>query len=215
MAARWRWIVLAVLPAVVLLACSRDAAPPRAVTNDDLRAMALRVEDLPPGFTLADEKLTTNQEFADQTNDPPTVRGLLDGWGRDTELQTVFTVAGAGDRPRQPVLIAGSADHFADDQHARQAFAGQRDMLKYAKTPFVGRSTFQAPHLGDQAAGLRMYTTDEHGTELVVYWIVFRDGPIVADVTTASLKHQDYRGAHAVRLARLVEERVDGRLKAP
>ena len=141
------------------------------------------------------------------------MRGVLDSWGRAAAYVTVFSLSGPADRPQQPSMIAASADRFVDAEHARQAMSGQRDMLQYARRPVYSQSTFTAPRLGEQSTAVRMFTTDEHGVEMVVYSITLRQDALVAGVSTFALLYKDDRGAHAIRLARLVLERMSARMK--
>ncbi len=208
-----RLFILLVAPLMLAAACNRAPAVQRVLTDDDLRVMTLTVNDLPPGFRLAEEWLSDNQAYAERLTNPEQARAVLDGWGRAAGFSSLFALAGAPDRPRQPSMIAVSSERFADADHARQAFAEQENLREYAQRPFYARSPYKAPALGRQSAADRMFTTDESGAGLVVYAVTLRNGPIVATVSTSARLDKDDKGAHAIRLARLVAERIDGQLK--
>ena len=53
-------------------------AEERAATESLLKAAALRLEDLPSGFTLTEEKFTTNEETAEEQKDNPYAPTLED-----------------------------------------------------------------------------------------------------------------------------------------
>lgn len=211
-----RWVVAVVVLAIasVLGAC-KPAAPPetRELTDDDLRALVLKLTDLPSGYALREEKLITNEDAAALTSEPEKVKALLDEWGRVGGYGTTFTKEAGIERPRLPYIVGSSVDRYPDSIRAEQAWKGEETLLQYSLSPLNAPSEIRAPALGDQSTARRMWTVDENGRELVVYWISFRKGVVVADVTTASLKHQDDKGDHAVRLARLLHERVDTRLR--
>lgn len=214
MARRWGLITALLLLVPAVLACTQGTAATRDITDDDLRTMVLKAEDLPAGFSLAEEKLTNNEQLAQEYTDPETVRGLVDEWGRRSGIESVFDGTGVPDKPRLPLIIGSSVDRFVDAAHARSAWRKDELLLPYTKASRPTAPTRLAdPHLGDQSAATRMYMTDSEGRELVMYAITFRQGAVVADVATASLKHKDDRGEHAARLARLVHERVSTRFK--
>lgn len=211
---RWRACALALLLMPAVLACTPKAqSAVRPVTDDDLRAMALRAEDLPPGFALRDEKLRTNDDAAALSNDPETVLRMLDEQGRAAGFTNLFTADASSERPQEPVLITGSVERYIDAAHARQAMDEAEGMLKYATTPYSSTTKFTAPLLGDQTSARRMYTTDENGRDLIVYWVYFRQGGVLGEVLTASPKHRDDKGERAIRLARLLHERVNAGLR--
>lgn len=188
---------------------SRPAARP--VTDDDLRAVVLREADLPEGFTLLEEKLTSNEEYAATFKNASAIRALLDGWGREAGYEARYTAAAA--KARVPAVVASSADRYRDTDRARQAWEEAPALLNQAQTAFFGITQLAAPRLGEDAMMLRMYATDAAGAEMVTYWVVFHRGNITADVTTLAPKHRDDKGEYAIRLARLVDERVAARRK--
>lgn len=207
--------LLLLLSLIALAACGSADVPSRALTDDDLRTAALRVDDLPPGFTARDERPLTNQDVADLTTQPETVRGLLDDSGRDGGFESSFAAGGPLDRPGQPSVVVGLFDRYGDAARARSAFAHASDLDQYAKQPITGQKPFDAPRLGDQSGALRGLITDASGTDFVVYAITFREGAVIASVTTLAVKHKDDRGQHAARLARLLDERLSNRLSTP
>ncbi len=214
MARRWGWIGLVLPLALVALACKQETVITREVTDDDLRAMVLKAEDLPPGFTLSEEKLTNNEQFAQNFTDAEKVRAIVEDWGRAAGFANQFTGGGTGaDKPREPRLVGSAAERFTDILHARQAWEKENDLVPYMKTPLSSPTKIKDPRLGDQSRAERWYITDNEGRDLVLYSVTFRQGTVVADVTTVTVKHKDDKGEHAVRLARLVHERVSTQMK--
>lgn len=213
----WRRLttLLVIVPLALSLAClsGKDDGIVRELTDDDARAIALRVDDLPPGFSLTEERLTGNEEFAKNFTSPDEIRGRLEQWGRQRGFAAEF-IAESVDRPRQPLMVHSSVDRYADAIRAREAWKGQPGLLAnriaQPSSPLIVPSPSM---LGKRARTTRMYVTDEKGRELVVYQVVLQKGTVVVDVSTFAQKHKDDRGEHAFRLARLMAERVTARTK--
>ena len=206
-----------VLVAATLLAagCKAQAAVvPRDVTDDDLRAVTLTAGDLPPGFRLLEEKLTTNnEEYAreDYKKNPEKAREILDSLGRLAGIENSFIpVDGAPERPRQPVVMGAEAHRFSDVDHAHRAM-GNHELDEYSEGTESGVTRMADPRLGDESVMERGYL-DGDGRGMVVYAVVFRKGAVIIQVGTAAYPHLDDRGEHAVRLARLLSERAGAKL---
>lgn len=208
MARRWGWLGLVVPLALVALACKQETVITREVTDDDLRAMVLKAEDLPPGFVLSEEKLTDNEQFAQNFTDAEKVRTIVQDWGRAAGFENQFTGGTGADKPREPRLVGSAAERYSDIVHAKQAWEKENDLLPYMKTQLTSPTKIKNPGLGDQSRAERWYITDSEGRDLVLYSVSFRQGTVVAGVTTVTVKHKDDKGDHAIRLARLVHERV-------
>jgi hypothetical protein len=208
-------VALVPLLLVAAVACKKNDTPVvlREITDDDLHAMVLKVDDLPPGFAMAEEKLTNNEEFAKNFEDAEKVRGMIDTWGRAAGLENVFSAAEAPDKPRQPLLVSSSVDRYSDLIKVREAWAGQGELSRLLKVLPSAPKKIDGPRVGEQAMAERMYLTDKDGRELVVYAVSFRRGTVISTVATYALKNKDDRGDHAFQLARLVDERVSARLK--
>ncbi|MFN8558604.1 MAG: hypothetical protein U0531_15100 [Dehalococcoidia bacterium] len=205
-------VVLTLAP--LLQGCKPEPVVVREVTDDDLRAMALRLDDLPPGFTVLSERLTDNESFAKDFKEPERIREMVDGWGRGAGFDSVFSSNGSADRPRFPALAASLVERYPDVGRARQRFIGAGDLLDQRQSQASKPAPVQvkAVRLTEEYAITRHYLTDDKGYEMVVYVVAFRKGAVFAEVRTAAPKHKDDRGEHAVRLAHLVHERVAKRL---
>src|SRR5436309_2426046 len=103
-----RTMAVAMAATLMLLlggACSLGDRQPRQVTNADLRAMALVVRDLPPGFRGVEAKFINNEEMSGYFNEPDEVRGLLDRWGRVAGFQATFTTTADTDHLQHAVAV--------------------------------------------------------------------------------------------------------------
>lgn len=197
-------------------ACERVQNKPtvsRELTDDDLRVMVLRAEDLPAGFTLTEEKLTNNEEFAQNFADTEKARGLVDTWGRTSGLENTFTATDAPDKPRQPTKVSSTVSRYADALKARAAWHGRTELAQLQRIQPNAPRTLENPRIGERSVAERWYITDQGGRDLVVYSVTFYRGTIIGNVTTVSLKNKDDHGDHAIRLARLVHERVSKQLR--
>lgn len=207
------WLVLV---AVMLLAggCKEQVVvAPRDVTDDDLRAVTLTAGDLPPGFRLLEEKLTTNEEYAreDYTKNPEKAREVLDSWGRLAGIENAFVpVDGAPERPRQPVIVGAEVHRFSDPDRAHRAM-GSHELDEYSDGTAGGVTRLRDPRLGDESIMERGYL-DGDGRGMIAYGVTFRKGTVVVQVATAAYPHLDDKGEHAVRLARLLSERAGAKL---
>lgn len=210
---KWAPAMVAVLALVLTAACTLSVGTTRQITNADLRAMAIRINDLPPGFRPVEEKFSSNQEFAEQFTEPGEVRGLLENWGRVTGYTNVFITTANLAQPPYWLFVTSSLDRYRDVEHARRAWDGQEGLLHYAKVPVDAATSFDAPPLGDQSAALRMVVTGEGGKAVVVYWIYFRQSTVVADVSTFTPADLDDGGEQTVHLARRLHAHVSTRLK--
>jgi hypothetical protein len=214
MVCRWRLIALIAVVASVTLACGSSAGVVREVTDDDLRAMTLRERDLPPGFSLTDEKLTNNQEFAAAFTDPLRARLLVDEWGRVSGITSSFRASDILDKTRQPLTISSLIERYADQDGGRLRWESGDRLAKYLKSPQMAVTLVQGPRVGDQSMSSRMYVSSTDGVELVVYSVTFRRGALVAEVVTTAYKHRDDKGDRAFRLARLLDERISAQLSS-
>lgn len=212
-ATRCLWIALFLaLPAALLLDFARREPPPAtAVTDDDLLAFVVRQEDLPPGYALTRETRSGGEDLSRYFSDPDRVRGLLETWGRQGSAATLLTNDGPA-KLREPWQAASAVEHYPDARRAAMRWQGRGALYgDWNAAPRAVRPV-RGPRVGDQSTASRMELTDEAGRDLVVYSVVLRNGPIVADITTTALRHKDDRGRQAFRLARLVNERVDAHL---
>jgi hypothetical protein len=201
---------------LIAAACEKVQDKPvvyRELTDDDLRVMVLRADDLPPGFTLTDEKLTNNEDYAQSFEDVEKARGLVDTWGRASGLENLFTATEAPDKPRQPMRVSSAVSRYADALKMREVWQGLDELVPLQKVQPNAPKTLDSPRIGQQSTTERWYVTDESGRDLVVYSVTFRKGPVIGSVSTVALKNKDDRGDHAVRLAKLVHERVSKQLK--
>jgi hypothetical protein len=205
-------LVLA-LPAVLIVdVARRETPPPTAVTDDDLLAFVVRREDLPPGYALTSETRSDGEDLSRYFSDPERVRAMLETWGRQGSAATLLTNDGPA-KLREPWQAASAVERYPDAGRAAMRWHGRGALYgDWNAEPRAVRSV-RGPHVGDQSTASRMELTDEAGRDLVVYSVVFRNGPIVADITTTALRHKDDRGRQAFRLARLVNERVDSHLR--
>jgi hypothetical protein len=207
------WLAIFIgLPAAFAVQLLREPGPPPVVfSDDDLHAIIVRPDDLPPGFVLNHESRSANEDAARYFNDPERVRALFDGWQRQGGVGTLMTDQGPP-LLRDVVQVATAVERYPDAGHAERRFEGRGQLFQdWNALPSATRS-IKAPRVGDQSAASRMYVTDEAGQELVVYSITMRTGPIVADITTTGYKFKDDEGRQAIQLARLVDERVSAHL---
>jgi hypothetical protein len=203
------WLAIFIgLPAVFVVQLLLEPGPPPVVfTDDDLQAIIVRPEDLPPGFVLNHETHSTNEELARYFGDPEHVRGLLDEWGRQGGAGTLMTNLGPP-LMRDIIQVATAVERYPDGRHARWRFDSRGELFRNWNANPSSTRAIKMPRVGDQSAASRMYVTDETGQELVVYSIVMRTGPIVTDVTTTGYVFKDDRGRRSLQLARLVDERI-------
>ena len=209
---KWGCAAVAVL-ALAAMACIPGVGGTRQVTHADLRAMALRVTDLPPGFRPVEEQFTSNDGVANHFAEPGEVRSLLESWGRVTGFMNVFVTTVDDDHLGHSVMISSSVDSYRDAEHAREAWDGQEGLLRYSIVPIEQTVSFEAPLLGDQSAALRLSLGEKDGEVLVMYWIYMRLGTVVADVSTVTTPDLDDGGKEVVHLARRLHARVSSRLQ--
>jgi hypothetical protein len=207
----WLALVVGLPAAFVVQLLLEPGAPPVVFTDDDLQAIIVRPEDLPPGFVLNHETRSTNEDLARYFSDPARARALLDKWGRQGGAGTLMTNQGPP-LLRDIVQVATAVERYPDGAHARQRFNGRGELFRNWNANPSSTRVIKGPRIGDQSALSRMYVTDETGQELVVYSVVVRTGPIVADVTTTGYVFKDDHGRRALQLARLVDERVSAYL---
>jgi len=200
---------------VASAACKTEDKPVvyRELTDDDLRAMVLKVEDLPPGYTLSTEVLVNNEEFAKAFENTETVRGLVDSWGRAGGLENQFANTDAPDKPFQPLRVASAVSRYTDVLKAKDAWKGRNELDQHLKVQPAAIKTLDNPRIGDQSETRRWYVTDEQGRDLVVYSVSFRKGTVLGNVTTTALKNKDDRGKHAIQYTKLLNERTGRQLK--
>jgi hypothetical protein len=208
--------IFVALPVVfVVQLLIEPGAPPAVFTDDDLQAIIVRPEDLPPGFVLNHETHSTNEDLARYFGDPEHVRALLDAWGRQGGAGTLMTYQGSP-LMRDIIQVATAVERYPDGKHARRRFDGRGELFRNWNANPSSTRAIKAPRIGDQRAASRMYLTDEAGQELVIYSVVMRTGPIVTDITTTGYVFKDDDGRRAFQLARLVDERVSAYLhRAP
>lgn len=194
-------------------ACTRNE--PSAVvpvTDDDLRAMVPRGADLPTGFAAGDDQALTNDEIASTSTDPDYTRELLDTWGRESGLRIAFSVDPKINRPLRPHRIDAAVERYRDAAGAATAWNAYSDLDDHRLPSYHSPARLETPSLGNQTSGIRMYFTDDAGRDLVVYRVRFRRESVITEVTTVALKHQDDKGRQAIRVARLMNERLQARL---
>jgi len=92
----------------------------RSVSEALLKAIALRVEDLPEGFTLVDEGFTTNEEIAGEEDAQPGTLTVeeLDLLGRILGYETVYS----RDAPGGTLLLLLTTDVYRDPAGAGEHF---------------------------------------------------------------------------------------------
>src|SRR6266542_1691711 len=105
---RWGLLAIVLLLVPAALACQQERAVTHEVTD----------EDLPDGFTLMEEKLTDNEEFARDFKDVDSIRGKVDGWGRGAGFEITLSSLSAPEKIRRPAFIGSSAERFSDVEHA-------------------------------------------------------------------------------------------------
>jgi hypothetical protein len=207
----WLAIFVGLPMAFVVQLLLEPGAPPVVFTDDDLQAIIVRPEDLPPGFVLNHETRSTNEDLARYFSDPEYARTLLDEWGRQGGAGTLLTHQGSP-LMRDIIQVATAVERYPDGRHARQRFNGRGELFRNWNANPSSTRAIKAPRIGDQTAASRMYLTDETGQDLVIYSVVMRTGPIVTDITTTGYVFKDDDGRRAFQLARLVDERVSAYL---
>jgi hypothetical protein len=177
----------------------------------DLRALALRVEDVPAGFQLVRELTPPNADVANLTSDPDKVFDLLESTGRLMGFTNIFakmSVDGTGTLP----VVTIALNRYRDPARMSDAWSAYEDVtLKYPAVPFVEPTSIDAPKLGDQSAAKRMSMTDASGQKLVLFWTYFRQGTTLAGVTTVASEAQADNGDLSAKLATKLFERVSAR----
>jgi len=204
-------LILALAAAACSAVPTPSAEPPRSIRDSDLAAMALRLTDLPEGYTLAGEEYVPTDALVRSVAGTEETRGTPEKWGREMGYRT----AAAGpsvQRLRLPVRVQHDIERYTETAGARErlrAFDPARDLgmngsaVEELKPP---------ASLGSSVRAFRMFVNDG-GADRLVYVTVFRAGPITSILTTTGDTHRDDRGDHAFRFSRLVHERVSAALK--
>ena len=200
--------------ALTAAACSAIPTPPtemRPITDADLGAMALRLTDLPEGYTPAGEELVPTDTLVRSVAGTEETGGSLETRRPEAGYRTAVNGPSAP-RLRLPVRVQHDIERYGEPSGARErlcSFDPERDL---GVTGSAVTELKAQPRLGEKARAFRMLVEDGE-TDRLFYVSVFRMGPIVSNLTTTGDTHRDDRGDHAYRLSRIVDERVGAELK--
>jgi hypothetical protein len=212
-------IALGVALVVFLQRDTSDRFPASSLGEDeaDLKAMALRSDDLPVGLVLRFRKSFSNEEWAGalSQNDPAAAddpdaqaRKLkqLDGIQRVTNLVSAFGWEDlASSRQGRALRIVTQSTVYATEDAAKADTKRLCGLIINEKDPL---QEFGVPGLGDESTGFVVTTIDRDGGSKTIDTVVcFRTGRIVHGVQQTGLDgSQDV--ALVIQLAARMEQHV-------
>lgn len=210
---------------LILVACAGGAEPTPtpfpAVTRSDLPGMVLTQSEIEaefPGQLLDDDASGFQDNEAEGTIDPDDTasdiadRGRIDGYDHGFLDLSVMSEGQKG----RPFAVFSGVDLF-DTPDSAQAFL-QREFKDYNRfqgidldeRTFTDFQAAAAPDLGsDPVAGVLTVSMEASELELTILFFWWRRGPILALVAVSALDKED-RSAALERLARLMNDRIDG-----
>lgn len=176
----------------------------------DLSGMVLKLEDLPPGFTVTPDRTgaTPNERVAEASPNPARTRTRLAELGRTGGWISGFERTDPSALVAGAIFIQSSVSQFATIDGARAYVEDRRAEESVRAQQLVG------PSLGEETYGFQLtlkggQAGNPSPIDLTAFRIFFRVGPLVAGV--------DYAGSsigasieEAGRLAQLVSSRVRG-----
>lgn len=205
-----RWLVVGALFAglgLVAAGCSEGTRYPDGLADGDydLGAMALRPEDLPPGFEQRSPGEFTNEAWAAvfQTDDVEAKLRQLEAQGRQRNYVTLFGPRGLG-----PVLAVTAISTLYED-----AVAAERSLREFGcGLPIEASAQLEpllVPAIGDGASGFLERQFDDAGAPtLVDATVCFRTGRVVHAIQATSVAGVE-DVAFLVGLAEKQKARVD------
>lgn len=202
-----RALALALLGAVFLTACDqgRDYHSNQGDDDYDLEAMALTLDDLPPGFEQIPGTEFSDEEWAEVfgSDDPDArIRQLeAQGWLRNWVTESVPPKFGKVLNVRS---VSTLYTNEAAAKESTEKFAcGLPIELSVPLDPFI------VPKIADQSNGFFLEEEiDDDGTTLMYTTVCFRTGRIVHVVQEASLPGLQDIGS-SLRVARSMLSHVD------
>jgi len=199
---------------IVVTACGDDQRYPAGRADDDydLGAMALRVGDLPRGFSQTEitQPPETPAQFDNESwsliinaDEADSLQSQLEAQGRLNNYVSAYGPAGLG-----PVLSITTVSTLYTDIEAASASI-ERFVCGLPLENNVSLEGFDVPNVGDGATGFFVRQTDDQGqTTFVDTTICFRTGRVTHAIQQTSVAGTEDI-ALGVRLAERMLERVD------
>lgn len=196
-------------------ACGDDGRSYPAGRSDadyDLGAMALRLDDLPRGFTQTEitQPPESPAQFDNETwsliinaDEADTLESQLEAQGRLNNYVSAFGPAGLG-----PVLsVTTVSTLYTDVESARQSI--ERFVCGLPLETSLSLEGFSVPKVGDGATGFFVRQQDDRGQSTFVdTTICFRTGRVTHAIQQTSVAGSE-DVALGVRLAERMLERID------
>ena len=199
---------------IVATACGDDQRYPAGRSDDDydLGAMALRVDDLPRGFSQTEitQPPETPAQFDNESwsfiinaDEADSLQSQLEAQGRLNNYVSAYGPAGLG-----PVLSITTVSTLYTDIEAASASI-ERFVCGLPLENNISLEGFEVPNVGDGATGFFVRQTDDQGqTTFVDTTICFRTGRVTHAIQQTSVAGTEDI-ALGVRLAERMLERVD------
>ena len=210
---------------------SPSPTPPpetRAELEALLKAAALRIEDLPSGFTLNDEAFWTNEEAAqDDPVDPQEWLDNYNEWGRLLSYRVSYKKeVGPGALLGSTAIISTQVTIYRDAQGAGAFMAANRQRLENPEQvaklearwvedgdyydASVSMMSFAAIGDGSCASETTALYSDQE-TKLVVQDVDIREGRVIGNVATLAVNSPS-PVEELENLARKLDERIEAAL---
>lgn len=171
----------------------------------DLPALILRTTDI-PDFRVEEEGVISNDDLVMRLQAVDGQQHRFTELGRVTGYHRAFRT-GNTTAPRLPVTVTTDIEQY---QSSGAAKGRVRDFKPQHDLPITVEAVAELPSprdLGQGARSLRMIVHTDHGDHML-YLVIFRRGSLVNILTTNAEFHRDDKGEDALRLSRLVDERI-------
>ena len=192
-----------------------DDEPARAVVGLELPALTITPDDIDePGYGLsnglttsvADDAALINSLLGGAEEDAADIQEQLEEAGWKQSYWVTFAIASGDDPSLNGTVIYNALTEFADEDGAEVGF----DLLTEGNASSGFLPVRNADDIGDDSVYTRAATTASDGRPLNYLDVVFRIGPVLAEIYIGEYSEADPKIETITALAEAVADRLDG-----